>query len=73
MTSIEAVRALVERGEGAGAIWRERWGPPTTTTIPTRVVLLEARAKHLVWEQSRTAFTPLATDLLATDWKWSPT
>jgi hypothetical protein len=66
VTSTEAVRALVERGDGGGAIWRERWEIG-------RIVLDEPRGTRLVWERSRGPYAALATDLLATDWKWSPT
>lgn len=66
MTSIEAVRALVERSNGGGFIWRERWEIG-------RLVLDNHRGPRLVWERSRGTFAALATDILATDWKWSPT
>lgn len=71
MTSVEAVRALVERG---GVIWRERWERPTgIKPRAPRLVLLEPRSAIIVWEGGTAPFHPKATDWLATDWKWSPT
>lgn len=69
MNSLSAVRALVERG---GVIWRERWESAGNQRA-LRIMLREPGGKDLVTAGFKNPFQPKATDLLATDWKWSPT